>query len=176
MTYKPSKSHWPWLWPYKVTQGQISWCCWTLQLCYFLFVSNSNTWSNSAPLRDISLRNRNDLDSDLSSSRKSNAIAPMDLHTFLLMCRSSQRKTTNKFSRVLYFILSGFFQIYIATWNYIETLTWKCTAGEYMHSYLLGCPAAWLPDRKTKQTQTYLVYKVLLSLAGHSHIDKMSYV
>ncbi len=32
-----------------------------LSICDFLLVSNSNTWPNSAPLRDISLRNRCDL-------------------------------------------------------------------------------------------------------------------
>ncbi len=49
-----------------------------LSVCDFLLVSNSNTWPNSVPFRDIKLWNRNDLDIDLSSLRKSNAIAPMD--------------------------------------------------------------------------------------------------
>ena len=49
-----------------------------LSICDFLLVSNSNTWSNSGPLPDISLRNRSDLDSDLSSSRQSKVIASMD--------------------------------------------------------------------------------------------------
>ncbi len=64
---KPSKYQWPWLWPYKVTQIEMSWFCWTLHMW---LMSNSNTWPNSAPLQDISLWNRRDLDSDLSSSRK----------------------------------------------------------------------------------------------------------
>ncbi len=29
----PSKSQWPWLWPYKVTQVEMWWCCWTLHMC-----------------------------------------------------------------------------------------------------------------------------------------------
>ncbi len=44
----------------------------------FLVISYSNTWANSDPLRDISLRNPSDLDVDLSSSLRSNVMAPMD--------------------------------------------------------------------------------------------------
>ncbi len=49
----------------------------------FITVTNSNTRPNSAPLRDIGLRNRSDLDTDLSRSLKSNVIAPMD-STYIL--------------------------------------------------------------------------------------------
>ncbi len=37
----------------------------TPHMIYFLLVFNSNMWPNSAPLRDISLRNLSDLDIDL---------------------------------------------------------------------------------------------------------------
>ncbi len=85
-TYKPSKCQWPWLWPYKVTQGEMWWCCWTLHMWSPIGLIVTHGLTRSAPLRDISVWNRSDLDSDLSSSGKSNAIAPMDpLHTFLLL-------------------------------------------------------------------------------------------
>ncbi len=42
-----------------------------LLIYYFLLVFNSNIWLNSAPLRDISLRNQSDLDIDLSGSLRS---------------------------------------------------------------------------------------------------------
>ncbi len=51
----------------------------------------SNVWPNSAPLRDISLRKRSDLEFDLSRSLKLNVIKPMDtlwLHVFPLMFNS----------------------------------------------------------------------------------------
>ena len=62
-----------------------------LSICELLLVSNSNTWRNSAPLRDISLQNWSDLDSDLSSSRKSHANRTdgHPIYNFLLMFNSS---------------------------------------------------------------------------------------
>ncbi len=41
----------------------------------FLLLFNRNIWHNSTPLRDISLQNLSDLDTDLSSALKVNMIA-----------------------------------------------------------------------------------------------------
>ncbi len=41
---KASKSHWPWLWPFKITQGQMWWCHWTLHtwftwhICWYIYI------------------------------------------------------------------------------------------------------------------------------------------
>ena len=32
--YKVSKSQWPWLWPFQVTQSQMWWCHWTLHIWF----------------------------------------------------------------------------------------------------------------------------------------------
>ncbi len=32
--YNPSKFGWPWIWPFKVPQEQMWWCCWTLPICF----------------------------------------------------------------------------------------------------------------------------------------------
>ncbi len=33
-SYDALKSEWPWLWPFKVTQGQMSWCDWTRHIWF----------------------------------------------------------------------------------------------------------------------------------------------
>ncbi len=75
--FLPSKSEWPWLWPSKSLKvkcdGDVG-----FSMYEFLLVVNSNTWLNSADLRNISLQSLSDLDNDLSRSLKPNVIAPMD--------------------------------------------------------------------------------------------------
>ncbi len=56
--YYPSKTEWPCLRPFKVTQGQIWQCHIGIPIYGFLLMFNSNIGPNYFPLRrDISLRN-----------------------------------------------------------------------------------------------------------------------
>ena len=41
------KSEWPWLWPFKVTQGQMWWCHWTLHIWFSMIYIYSNHMSLS---------------------------------------------------------------------------------------------------------------------------------
>ena len=59
--YKPLKSEWPWLWPSKVSKVRCN-CTNGLRKHTFILMFNSNIWPNSAPLRDIGLRDLSDLD------------------------------------------------------------------------------------------------------------------
>ena len=54
--YKASKSEWPWLWPFKVTQGQMWWCHWTLHI-WFPIDIYSNRMSVSHRLAAIATQN-----------------------------------------------------------------------------------------------------------------------
>ncbi len=77
MTYKSSKSAWPWLWPFNATKIKCN-VATGLPIYNFLLVFNSDTWPNSTPLHDISLRNLSGLDIDLSRSLRSNVIMLLD--------------------------------------------------------------------------------------------------
>ena len=45
--YKASKSEWPWLWHFKVTQGQMSWCNLTLHIRFPIDISIIITCSHA---------------------------------------------------------------------------------------------------------------------------------
>ncbi len=83
------KSNRPWLWPYRVTQGQI-WCHWTPHI-WFPINGYSNIWPNSVYLRDITLCNLSDIDFDLSRSLKGkcDCVIGLPIHNFLLMVNSN---------------------------------------------------------------------------------------
>ena len=65
--------------------------CISLPIYGSLLVFNSNIRLNSAPLRDISLRNLSDIGIDLSSSLRSkcNGINELPVYAFLLMFNSN---------------------------------------------------------------------------------------
>ncbi len=68
------KSQWPWLWPFRVTQGQMSRCYWT-----------GDIWLHYKRLWNLS-----DLEFDHSSSLKvkSNGAVGLPIYEFLLMSNS----------------------------------------------------------------------------------------
>ena len=82
--YNLLKYEWPWHCPFKVTEVK---CNHTNGLTIYAFqlMFNSNIWSNSAPLKDMRLRNLSDLDIELSRSLRSNVIIQLaSLHSLLL--------------------------------------------------------------------------------------------
>ncbi len=78
----------PWLWPFKVTQGQVWWCQWTPHICFLLIV-NSNMWPNLAALRDTRLWNLGDLDLSRSLKVKCDGVIGLPICGFLLMVNSN---------------------------------------------------------------------------------------
>ncbi len=62
-----------------------------LSVCPFPSMNNSNILSNSAPLRDVTLRNLSDLELDLSMSLKviCDNVIGLSIYAFLLMFDSN---------------------------------------------------------------------------------------
>ncbi len=88
--YSASQFEWPWLWFFKVTQGQMWQSRWTPHI-YFPITFYSNVWTNSGPLQDIRLQNLSDIEFDLSRSLKvkCDSVIGLPIYAFLSVFNSN---------------------------------------------------------------------------------------